>query len=390
MKFIKIKYYLKIFFINLIILYGLFYLIELFINFNNNKLFNKTRLYYLNNLKDKNPNKEIYLNYSPYKLLDKKNKLLPLSGYENSKILLCLDEKNNPVYFNSDDNGFNNETYNKNDLLLIGDSYVQGMCVNNKDNLNSQFRKFSYNTSNLAVSGNGPLIQLATFKEYKNLYDYEKIIIFFTPDNDFFDLNKERKNSELLNYLNLQDFNQSLYLKENREIKKDILNSFFGKKTQRIFNDILSVYHFNLKSLSNKIENMFKINETKNNFDYLLNNELDILLKKILLEFKSYTKKEKKELFIVFNSVNPEILFPKSEEDKKLKNIILKDKLDEIKKFLDLNSISYYDFNEYVLKNFSDKNISSIFKKIDGRWDHYTEKGFFEMAEQIHINLLKK
>ena len=194
------------------------YFIELFINFNNNKLFNKTRLYYLNNLKDKYPNKEIYLNYSPYKLLDKKNKLLPLSGYENSKILLCLDEKNKPVYFTSDNNGFNNETYNKNDFLFIGDSYVQGMCVNNKDNLNSQFKKFSYDTSSLAVSGNGPLIQLATFKEYKNLYDYENLIIFFTPDNDFYDLNNERKNLKLLNYLNLENFNQNLNLKENREL----------------------------------------------------------------------------------------------------------------------------------------------------------------------------
>ena len=54
---------------------------------------------------------------------------------ENSKILLCLDEKNEPVFYFSDKYGFNNIINEKNDFLLIGDSYVQGMCVNNKDNL---------------------------------------------------------------------------------------------------------------------------------------------------------------------------------------------------------------------------------------------------------------
>ena len=163
----KIKYYLKIALINLLILYSLLYFIELAINFKKDNLFKKTRLYYLNSLQDKNYNK-IYLNYGVYKQLDKEQKLLPLSGYENSKILLCLDEKNRPVFYFSDKYGFNNIINEKNDFLLIGDSYVQGMCVHNKDNLNSQFKKFSYTTNNLAVGGNGPLLELATFKEYKD------------------------------------------------------------------------------------------------------------------------------------------------------------------------------------------------------------------------------
>ena len=29
-----------------------------------------------------------------------------------------------------------------------------------------------------------------------------------------------------------------------------------------------------------------------------------------------------------------------------------------------------------------------MFKKIDGHWDHYTEKGFFEITKQININLI--
>ena len=90
MFFYKIKYFLKLFLINFTILYILLYLIELGINISNNKLFKKTRLYYLNTLQEKNPNDKIYLNFGVYKLLDKSNKILLLSGYENSKILLCL------------------------------------------------------------------------------------------------------------------------------------------------------------------------------------------------------------------------------------------------------------------------------------------------------------
>ena len=78
--------YLKIFLINLSILYFFLYVIELGINYKKDKLFKKTRLYYLNK-EEKNFDKEVFLNFSGYKLLDEQEQvILPLSGYENSKI----------------------------------------------------------------------------------------------------------------------------------------------------------------------------------------------------------------------------------------------------------------------------------------------------------------
>ena len=114
------------------------------------------------------------------------------------------------------------------------------MCVHNKDNLNSQFKKFSYTTNNLAVGGNGPLLELATFKEYKDYYNYNSVILFITPSNDYLDLSREIKNNILLNYLNKENFTQNLNNNENKEIKISILDSFFGNKTQRYWNDSLS------------------------------------------------------------------------------------------------------------------------------------------------------
>ena len=386
----KIFYFFKIFLINILILYGLLYSLEIFINYKNNKLFKKTRLYYINSL---NKETNIYLNFAPYKILDKKNKLLPLSGYENSKTLLCLDEKNKPVYYLSDDFGFNNSKHDRNEMinfLLIGDSYVQGMCVDTKNNLNSQFRRLSYNTVSLGIGGNGPLLELATFKEYEENYTYENIILFITPENDFNDLKNEINNDILIRYLNEKNFKQKLTDKKNQEIKFSILNSFFGKKTQRILNDSLSVYHFNLKSLLNLLEQSVK-NKKKsfNNYDYLLDKNLDDAFLKIINEFINITSKNNKKIYVVFNSVTPNILYPKSQDIKDYKNLLLKSKLIPIKTLLKNRNISYFDFNEYLLNNYNEENITKIFKKIDGRWDHYTEIGFYELVNQIETRLLQ-
>ena len=215
MKFLN---YIKIILINFFLLYFLLYALEIFINYKNGKLFKKTRLYYLNKDSKKNSNQKIYLNFGSYKLIDKNNDILPLSGYEKNKILLCLNEKNEPIYFYSDKNGFNNENLSGNEnILLIGDSYVQGMCVQNKDNLNAQFKKFNLETSSLGVGGNGPLLEFATYKEFNSDYQFNKLILFLTIDNDYYDLSNEKKNKILMNYLNKENFKQNLSNLQNKK-----------------------------------------------------------------------------------------------------------------------------------------------------------------------------
>ena len=215
MKFLN---YIKIILINFFLLYFLLYALEIFINYKNGKLFKKTRLYYLNKDSKKNSNQKIYLNFGSYKLIDKNNDILPLSGYEKNKILLCLNEKNEPIYFYSDKNGFNNENLSGNEnILLIGDSYVQGMCVQNKDNLNAQFKKFNLDSSSLGVGGNGPLLEFATYKEFNSDYQFNKLILFLTIDNDYYDLSNEKKNKILMNYLNKENFKQNLSNLQNKK-----------------------------------------------------------------------------------------------------------------------------------------------------------------------------
>ena len=385
MKFYK---FAKIFFINLILLYFFLYIFELFLNFDNNKLFQKTRLYYLNKDSKKKLSKKIYLNFGTYKLLDQNNSILPLSGYENSKILLCLDENNKPVYFDSDINGFNNiKTKNRN-ILLIGDSYVQGMCVNNVYNFNEQFEKFNLNAYSLGVGGNGPLLEFATFKEYKSDYNFKSIFLFITPDNDFYDLSNEKNNRILMNYLNNDDYKQNLSTKNNREKKNEILDDYFGNKTNRMWNDFFSVYHLNLKQVGNLIQNYFKKKNLSNDeYLYFQNQEIDKLFIKIIDQFIIETKKDNINFYVILNSVTPDILYPKTFDQQKFKKLV-SDKINMIKLHLKKQNVNFFDFSNYLLKNYNDKNISIIFKKINNRWDHYTNEGFAILTKET-IALIK-
>ena len=338
-------------------------------------------MYYLN--KDsKNLDEKIYLNFGAYKLVDKTVDILPLSGYENAKILLCLDENNNPVYFNSDKNGFNNKDTDQNNILLIGDSYVQGMCVNNNYIFNEQFKKYNLNTSSLGVAGNGPLLEFATFKEYKLDLNLKSIVLFITPDNDFYDLSNEKNNKILKNYLNDDNFKQNLSTEQIRKRKIEILDGYFGNKTNRLWNDFFTVYHFNLKQVGNLIEDLFKKkNLSSDEYLYLQSQEIDELFIKILDRFVEETKKDNINFYVIFNSVTPDILYPKSIDQKKF-NKLVNDKIILIKSHLKKQNVNFFDFNNYLITNYSEKNISEIFKNINNRWDHYTNKGFSILTKE--------
>ena len=382
MNFINIKKNLQIFCINLFLLYFFLYIAEIFINYNKNQLFQKTRLYYLNKKIKKNSSK-IYLNFGSYKLLDKVNlNNLPLSGYNQAKILLCLDEYNKPIYYNSDKNGFNNEIYQEqNDILLIGDSYVQGMCVKNSENFNGQFKKFNFNTTSLGVAGNGPLLEYATFKEFKSQYKFKKLILFITPDNDFYDLSNEINNKILINYLLNKNFLQDLSNKDKKNEKKNILNEYFNNKTKRFANDFLSIYHFNLKEIGNLIENVFS-KKIKEDYFYLQNEKVDEVFFEIIKHFNDYLTYQNIDFYIVFNSVTPNILYPSNLESRKYKRL-LDIKVSKIKELLNENQIKYLDYTQFLLKNYNKNNINFVFKKINNRWDHYTEKGYYTLTNNI-------
>ena len=74
-------------------------------------------------------------------------------------------------FYKSDRFGFNNPDYewDKKSLkyILIGDSFTHGACVNRPNDIASVLRNLSgESVLNLGYSGNGPLLEFATLREY--------------------------------------------------------------------------------------------------------------------------------------------------------------------------------------------------------------------------------
>ena len=147
-------------------------------------------------------------------VLNDKTKVIPLSGISNRETILC-NELGYYAKYKSDNFGFNNPSNwkNKYDFLLLGDSIVEGYCVNEKNNIAGNLKnilKKKDSVLNLGRGANGPLKNYAIFKEYIDLIDVNHILFFYTAGNDLSDLNKEIKNSVLKKYYSEIKYTQNL------------------------------------------------------------------------------------------------------------------------------------------------------------------------------------
>jgi len=198
----------------------------------------------------------------------------PLSGIANRKTIHCNENGYYSLY-QSDRYGFNNpdQEWDKIeiDYLLIGDSMVRGACVNEPNTFSGNLKKIKSNKNgvlNLGQTGNGPLRQYATLREYLNLKSVKRVIWFYSEGNDLKELNKELKHQILKKYLDDKNFRQNL-IKKNSEVQKLLLSelsiverqlkeaSLFEEKTKRSFlvNFLIlkKVRIFFLNSFFNKI-----------------------------------------------------------------------------------------------------------------------------------------
>jgi hypothetical protein len=176
----------------------------------------------------------------------------PLSGIANRKTIHCNENGYYSIY-QSDRYGFNNPDQEwdkiKIDYLLIGDSMVRGACVNEHNTFSGNLKKIKSNKNgvlNLGQTGNGPLRQYATLREYLHLKDVKRVIWFYSEGNDLKELNKELKHQILKKYLDDKNFRQNL-IKKNNEVQKLLLSelsiverqlkeaSLFEEKTKRSF-----------------------------------------------------------------------------------------------------------------------------------------------------------
>ena len=377
---------IKVFLINFLLLYLFLFLIELFFQFKNGTLFLESKYIHRDRLENK-LDQEVHLSYVPYKMIQTNESIFPLSGISDVKTIFCREGRNHYTYF-SDKYGFNNQgDLGTKNTLLIGDSYVQGLCVEPKFSLANKL-----NAINFGFFGNGPLIEYATFREYQNKYNFEKAVWFFTIDNDFYDFSKEIQNQSLNIYLRDKNYTQNLVNID--DYKNELIkNKYFDYKSRKV-KETIKHYHLDIKYIRQTIstfidtleysnnQNIFKMDEINYYEDYISE------IASILIDVNIQLQNDKKPFLVVFHAIHPKYKF---HEDEIFKNHYDKMNigLNKLIEVLELNNINFYNFNNFVYDNYDKNNIDEIFKKIDKGFDHYSINGNKILSEKV-LEIIEK
>ena len=159
--------------------------------------------------------------------------LFPLSGISEKVTLLCK-ELGEPITYKSDEHGFNNPEglweKERVEVVLIGDSFTHGNCVQREDGIAGQLRGMGKTVANLGMAGTGPLIQIATLEEYARPITPGIVFWIYCEGNDILNLEQEKKSPTLIRYMR-SGFSQNL-IKHQSEIDQ-ALRDYMGHEIKK-------------------------------------------------------------------------------------------------------------------------------------------------------------
>jgi hypothetical protein len=138
------------------------------------------------------------------------NPVLPLGIAASANNFYC-NESGEFVNFATDKFGFRNADSvwaASVDIVAVGDSFTMGSCLRDDETIVGNLRH-SAKVLNLGMGANGPLIQLASLREFAGAVKPKVILWNFFPNDMTEDLERDSKNTILLKYLN-SDFSQQL------------------------------------------------------------------------------------------------------------------------------------------------------------------------------------
>jgi len=142
--------------------------------------------------------------------------IVALSTIPDTISVLC-NETGSYVTYTSDERGFNNPPglwqLPKLEIAFVGDSYTEGACVPSAENMVSRVREQIPATMNLGMSGDGPLLELATLSEYLPEKTPTIVVWEYTEGNDLTDLVDEMRSPILRRYFE-DGFTQGLVTKQ--------------------------------------------------------------------------------------------------------------------------------------------------------------------------------
>jgi hypothetical protein len=141
---------------------------------------------------------------------------LPVAGISNVTTVLC-NEAGDYVIYESDRYGFRNPSHawatTDVDIMLVGDSFTHGYCVDSDADISGLLRKMGYTVTNLGMFGTGPLVELASIIEYAHSIKPKNVTWLYFEGNDMRDLGNEKLSPILLKYLD-RGYSQGLISKQ--------------------------------------------------------------------------------------------------------------------------------------------------------------------------------
>tara|TARA_Y100000590_G_scaffold68449_1_gene74582 strand:+ start:903 stop:2216 length:1314 start_codon:yes stop_codon:yes gene_type:complete len=354
----KIK--IRIYSILISIIFG-FYICEmLLIDFKN--LNTKTKYqYYL----DLNKEKDAVVSIYPAKFILKnvnQKELFPLSGISEKLTIYCKKRENKEfVTYISDRYGFRNDDSNwdkKNiDFVLLGDSLVQGSCVHENKTINSQISQNEFDieiyTINLGMSGNGPLLEYATLKEYLKYIKTKKVLYFFNENNDFSNLQLELKDPLLKKYLD-NKFHQGLI---NKQAEIDRINNSLLKEE--------------IKNKGTPLFDFIKLSKLRSLFSVILNKK-----------FKSQNSKSLKRNFQIYNDILINLKKLTNNQNAELYFIYMP----AVENFLDTDSELKSEIYTKVMMMVQNLNIKYIDIQNKLKSEHKDPLSMFSLRKNQHLN----
>ena len=317
----------------------------------------------------KKSNPEFVLSVNPeiFKKQNNKN-IFPFSGI-SYRPTVHGNENGYYTFYLSDRYGFNNHDADWDekeiDYLLLGDSFIHGAFVNEKDSIAGNLRNKNKNTViNLSYKGNGPLIKFATLREYLDKTKPKKVLWFYFEGNDLYELTDELQNKTLAKYLQDDLFKQNLPLKQN--IIDEIILSELKKLEKKNFKKFLKLN--NVRSIT--IEKTIKYPD----WEQKISNEFFEIIKKT----KNILEKKNIQFYFVYL---PEYdRYSKNLGDDKIYNDYGK----VINKISNLG-VNIIDIHEEVFSVYPDPLALFPFRS-DG---HYNETGYTLIGKKI-LDLLNK
>ncbi len=377
---------------------------------------NRTKGEFINFLQQKQ-NIGVYPHYSPNGWLstnllqkneeivkirsDNKN-LYPLSNISNSLIVHC-NEYGKWQYFATDEFGFNNPLNQQIDeedinIVLIGDSFVEGFCHGKNQDIGSLIRNKGYNVYNFGKAGGGIIHYNAIYNEYVLNNDHlnpDLIVLFVFFTNDVGDTYEEYNVDVYKNYSDLKYYNQDLI--NNQKYADNILKNIY----KLVFNQEYLNSNTNLKNtIQNFGANIF-IN--KNQIKKITILDLDLMkslikLRHLRLMIRSYfsfndtvhINKDKKNLF--FNELERFIQLIKE------KNNVITVYLPSYSE-LKFNSKEHSNLFEQKMQQINIPNINmyEFFKKekindifYSGLPGHYSVYGYEVLSNEIVRKIKEK